>query len=444
MNKAFEIDYIRQIIIQTLQKEHNENPNYIGGDNQVRLTSFYEHLASDDEVDRYVATVRDLTNQQNRLGLIANGVILAPSNPTITNLNQCTIIPLEFTINFRCTLANRDILKGTLDNVVSILKGRKQDIAELDNGKLFMVGTLGNNINGTPLIRNGDFIGSYTPSETLTLDTFIDNKILDLQQNKGFYTYSKQVNNYLYYEDTNDNQLKVAVVKYDEESETNVWYPQLETKDYPNIIFPSQHNSFKKWKVSLSFDSFRCSEPRTLNANEFCDLSFGGSATIVSESVMLGNELTKLSIKKVGYKSASGLVASSDTTNYWLEPLEMPSGNGASTIANQLNSNKFITNSHTDGLTISRQYSFVYDYSIPLLKQLFNYARYGTFNTTINNVQYTITPNMIYEVGELFSEWGNVELIKSNTRIVEDIDIENNENDILTITLPMQLQGDND
>ena len=433
MEKAFEIDVIRQIVEQLMLQEHIKNPYFIGGKNQLALTSFYEHLASDEEVDRYVKTVRDLTEQQNRMGLLANGVIVAPSSPTITNLNQCTIIPLDFTINFRCTLENRDLLKYSLNNVVRILKGRKQDICEFDNGKLFLVGTLGNNVNGNPQIRNGDFIGVLpNTNPATTVNTFITNRQSDLITNYGFESeVLTTVGSYLYYEEQSSGKLKVAVLTSD-----NGWQPQVESNDYPNIIFPPEHNSFTKWKVSMSFDSTRCSEPRTLNSKDLCDLSLGGSATIVSENVMLGNELTKLSISKVGYKSSSGLVASTDTTKYWLEPLEMPSGNGASTIANQLTSNKFITNSHTDGLTISRQYSFVCDKSINLLKELFMYARYG--------VQTSITPNLIYEVNEIFSAWGNVDLITTKMRITNDIDIENNESDVLTISLPMQVQGDND
>lgn len=433
MERAFEIDVIRQIVEQLMLQEHIKNPYFIGGKNQLALTSFYEHLASDEEVDRYVKTVRDLTEQQNRMGLLANGVIVAPSSPTITNLNQCTIIPLDFTINFRCTLENRDLLKYSLNNVVRILKGRKQDICEFDNGKLFLVGTLGNNVNGNPQIRNGDFIGISSEDD---IDTYIKGVISDLVDYKGFEVYNNVEGNYLYFEDIDTHQLKVAILEYDTDNEIFVWNPQVQSNNYPNVIFPPEHNSFTKWKVSISFDSTRCSEPRTLNSKELCDLSLGGSATIVSRSVLLGNELTKLYIKKYGIKNASGFTQNSDTTKYWLEPLEMPSGNGASTTPNQLISNAFVTNSHTDGMTISRQYSFVYDYSIGLLKELYEYSRYG--------IQTHITPNLIYEVCEVFSSWGVVDLYTRYFKVVEDIEVENNESDVVTISMPLQLQGDND
>ena len=432
MAKAFEIDFPRQAILQTLNQEHIKNPYFIGGANQVAITSFYEQLATDEEVNRYVEVVRDLTNQQNRAGLIANGVIIAPSNPTITNLNQCTIIPLDFTLNIRCTLEDRDLVKEAFNNVVTILKGRKQDICEFDNGKLFMVGTLGNNINGKPLIRNGDFIGvlpNTTPS--ISVNTFITNRQNELIA-LGFESdVLIGVGSYLHYEEQSSGQLKVAILTND-----NGWVEQEESSSYPNIIFPPEHNSFTKWKLSMSFDSFRCSEPRTLNSKDYCELSFGGSATITSDGVLLGNEMVKMSLKKLGAYTSDGLDTTlADINETWLEPLELPSGNNADTIANQLISNNFITNSHTNSLALSRQYTFIVDTKILMIKELYKYARFGAQTYT--------TPNMLYQLAEVYSSWGNVDIYYNKAKIIESIDIENTESDTMTIILPMQIQGDN-
>ena len=440
MTRAWEIDYIRQAIYQTLLQEHLKNNDYIGGVNELALTSFYEHLLSNEEIDRYVETVRDLNDQQNRTGLIANGTILSPSNPTITNLNQVSIIPMDFTINFRCTLANRDLVRASLNNMVSILKGRKVDIAELDNGKLFLVGTIANNSKGTPLVRNGDYIGDLPSGSNLT--NFINGRYATLSAspyNFSFENYNNGfvLDSYFYFKDL-DGKLKVAIYKYDEEHEVYIWSSQIDDyQSYPTIIFPPEHNSFEKWCLSISFDSNRCSEPRTLNAEDYCEISFGGSATVVSASIMLGNQLAKLGIKR--YKVVKSDDGNSDTTfddNYtWLEPLEIPSGNSAETQMSQLMSNKFVNNSHTDSIAITNQYTFVIDESINLLKQFFKYARYG--------IQTYITPNIIYYVVEMFTKWGDVEYNEFKAKIIESIDIEQTESDTLTITLPMQIQGDN-
>ena len=206
---------------------------------------------------------------------------------------------------------------------------------------------------------------------------------------------------------------------------------------------PPPHNSFEKYKVSLSFESIRCDEPRTLNSNEYCVISFGGSATVVSNGVALGNDLTKLGIKRSLIKAESNIAITDDY--HWLEPLELPSGNNADTQINQLISNKFLTNTHTDSLSLTLQYTFIVDNKIPLLKQLFMYGRYGTTaNGTTIPYNRGITPNMIFEIMELWSSWGEVEPITFKAKIVESIDIENTESDTLTITIPLQIQGDND
>lgn len=432
MSKVFAIDFVRQVIYQTLLQEHLNNPKFVGGVNDLSLVSFYEHLETDSEVDRFVEAVRDLNDQQNRTHLLMNGVIVSPTNPTITNLNQSLIIPLDFSISFRTTLAYRDSALETLHNAIYKLKGRKFDIAELDNGKLFMVGTMANNVNGSPLVRNGDYIG-YIGYPT-TLDSWINattyglinmGLVFDNRENGAYKNGS-----YFYF--GSYGKLKVAYYNGNEWNEIVDNY-----EDYPNIIFPPEHNSFERYCLSISFDSESCSEPRTLNAEDYCDIRFGGSATLVGENVMLGNQLTKLGIRRLKVITSDNV--SGDITfpegHSWLEPLEMPSGNNADTMLNQLTSNNFVNNSHTNNISITNQYTFIIDENITLLKELFKYARYG--------IQNYITPNIIYEIKEVFSKWGYVEINTFNAKIVESIDIENTESDTLTITLPMQIQGDN-
>ena len=432
MPRNMEIDYVRQVIIQTIQQEYLKNPSlYIGRKDQVELTSYYEHLASDDEVDRFVETVRELNNQQNRASLIINGVIVAPSNPTITNLSQVDIEPMDFAINFRCTLEDIAIAKDTIDNVVKLLKGRKQDIAEFDTGELFMVGTLGNNVNGKPLIKNGDFIGTLPNTTPATsVNTFITNRQTELINNFGFESEVLiTIGSYLYYEEQSSGKLCVAVLTDDG------WVKTTETTEYPNIIFPPEHNSFTRFKLSVSFDGFRLGEPREINSVDYIDLSFGGSATLTSENVSLGNELTKLAIKRYKtIKSDDGTLDTIFNDEYtWLEPLELPSGNGADTMLNQLTNNNFVNKSHTNSISITNQYTFILNKQINLIRQLFLYARYG--------IQTYITPNVIYKVVELWSSWGEIEEIEFDSKIIENIDIANNESDVLTISLPMQIQS---
>lgn len=429
--KAFPIDFVRQVIEQTLLEQHKLNQDlYYGGKDQVNLFSFYEQLQKDSEVDRYVEIYRDLTEQQNRTGLIMNGTIIAPENPTITNLYNCLIIPMTFTCSFRVRLEDRDNAINTINNLIKELKGRKRDIAELDTGELFMVGTIGESSVGTPSLEDGDYIGGeYFSTDDINEEIYVAINSLanyvnvDLSQDRYFYG------------SVDD---KIQVIKYSEEDDEfytiNINSP---------IELPPEHTSFTKYKLSLSFDSIRCDEPRNLNANEYCVISFGGSATLVNNGVALGNDLIRLGIKKDKIIAKTNINIG-DTAYNWLEPLELPSGNNADTQINQLLSNKFITNTHTNGLGLTLQYTFICDFSNTFLRYLFKYARYGT-QADGTNLAYSLgfTPNMIFNVREMWCSWGVLECEDFNAKIVESIDIENTESDTLTISLPLQIQGAN-
>lgn len=436
MIKSFPIDFIRQILEQTLHFEHIKNDKLYGGKNQVSVFSFYEQLKSQDQVDRFVKTYRDLDEQQNRMNLIMNGVLLAPENPTITNIYSSTIIPLEWTCSFRLTLGDRDNGIYTINNLIEKLKGRKVDIAELftndEQGNPisvpFVVGTVGQN-DGAPALKNGDFIGELENA------TQLETRLVEYYFEKGV-NISGANFEWLYCE--NNGLLKVVVI--DDHDIENAHFVE-EDGNYPDIIFPPEHIGFEKWKMSLSFDAIRCDEPRTLNSEEYCELSFGGSATLQNASVEFGNDLIKINIAKLGIKADTPISFENggEYPNWYLEPLEMPSGSNANTNPIQLVSNKFLNNTQTDALSITLQYSFIYDKAIDLLKQLFKYGRYGRVGITAND----ISPNMIFGINEIWSSWGEYEVESVNAKIVGDIDIENTESDTLTIGVNFQVQGEN-
>lgn len=535
MLKTFPIDFVRQILEQKLLEEHIIDVNLFGGKEQVAITSFYEQLKSQDEVDRFIETYRDLTEQQNRTGLILNGVLLSPENPTITNLYSSLIVPMAWTCSLRCTLENRDNAIITINNLIEKLKGRKVDVAQLncidENGKPystpFCVGTLGQN-SGETKLKNGDFIGSVVASSTVVdkLLTYFDAfelsnndtnyvycenenkiKVVDINKGQQFVESEKTILNYhsdsrdyivyvmvklkgsfqydsnlapLYNANTGSVELlfddettrvvpcDVEITKYELVS----GYPEITVKltlkervkdddldsvydancelyykaynfieddgSYENVVFPPEHTDFEKYKVSLSFDAIRCDEPRNLNEKEYCEISFSGSATLVSNGVQLGNDLLKIAVTKLGYQ-AENYVSFSNATTYLLEPLELPSGNNANTQINQLLANNFVSNTHTDAIALTLQYTFIYDKNVDLLKQWFNYARYGTRGLSASD----ITPNLEYRVVEYWCSWGDFESKEIKTKIIENIDIENTESDALTLSLTMQIQGEN-
>ena len=431
MTKTFPIDFVRQVIEQTLLEEHNKNNKYFGGKNQVNLFSFYEQLQKDEQVNRYVNCYRDLVDQQNRTGLIMNGTIIAPENPTITNLYQCLIIPMSFTCSFRVKLGDRDSAIETINHLIETLKGRKCDIAEFDNGELFKVGTIANENIGAPTTQSGDYIGEC--DDVYTINTDINEYIKPDLVSKGI-NFVNTDGTWYYMVNYSSGEM-IVVKKVD-----GTWTQVIDQEQNPNILFPPD-GEFTKYKLSLSFDSIRCDEPRNLNADEYCTISFGGSATLVSNGVALGNDLVKVGIKKSLIKADTDITF--NNIYQWLEPLELPSGNNADTQVNQLLSNKFITNTHSDNISLSLQYTFVCDRQIDLINQFFKYARYGIQGTVAQSYSDGITPNIIYETQEIWSSWGEVEVISFKAKIVESIDIENTESDTLSITIPLQIQGEN-
>ena len=439
MIKGFVIDYIRQVIEQTLLEEKLKNPKLFGGDDEVRLFSFYEQLATKEEVDRYIENYGQLIDQQNKTNLIMNGIIVTDENPTITNLCKGFIIPASFTGAVRVRIEDKDTAVETFNNLISVLKGRKQDIAGFSYagdsntegyiGKPFKVGTIANSYEDNGLIiHNGDYLGDCSPYNVYLS---INNKLSALSALGVL----PQTNlKWVYVTNTATGGMNVAY--YD----NNTWTILEDDKTHKDIIFPPK-GTFEKYKISMSFDSVKISEPRNIGGKEYIDITFGGSSTIVSEGMTLGNELVKVNIKRSTIKADTDI--SLTDTNHWLEPLEMPSGNSASNVASQIASAKFYTKSHTDSFTLGLQYTFMVDMSESLIADMFNYARYGVQATIPQeNTQIQgITPNIIYTVKEVWNSWADIRVYSFKAKIVNSVDIENTESDTLTMTIPLQIQG---
>lgn len=444
MLKIFPIDFLRQILEQTLYIEHLKNEDYFGGDNQMRIISFYEQLKNENEVDRFVETYRQLTDQLNRNDLIGAGIVLSPENPTLTNIHSSLIAPFTYTCSIKCQLSVKDQMIITLNNLIEALKGRKRDMFQLktkdnmghDTYKPFMVGTLLTISNGvlTP-IKSGDYIGEK-PSLTL-IDTYVKSVITGLEATlgSGIDVIAPQ---WVYYSETViEGGLLKKLLKVAYKDSNGDYDTIVDDGSYDDVVFPPEHTYFEQYKVSLSFESLRIDEPRTLNADDICEISFGGSATLVSNGVLLGNDLNGLSI--VRYK-----VCGNPDTDYakqeptYLEPLEMTSGNSANTITRNLASNNFLTNTHTGAISPNIQYSFIVNTNVNLINKWFLYARYGT--TISNNM---ISPNMIYLIREIYCSFGSYNIYDYKAKVVENIDIENTESDVLSLSINFQIQGDN-
>lgn len=419
MIKVFGIDYVREALTNKLASFSSD----FFTDEDIVIYSFYEHLISNEEVQRYVEKYRDISNIQNRDELVGFGIIAVSDTPTITNIRSAFISPFEWACNVRTKLENRDKVLATCYELIDTLKGRKVDIAQLNTGKLQVVGTIDNEI------KNYDFIGEV---ESATFSNDIKALITSIKANGT--TIEATGLEYLYAECN-------GVLKL---------YKLVETNWVEEVGALSEHTSFEKYKVDLGFDDVKCTEPYTLNSQAYCDITFGGTATIVNASIRQGNDMVKLFIGKnyviTGDSTTFDFKVDNKIVYTELEPLELSSGNNSNNITNQLRSNFFKSSSHTDSIALTLQYSFICDMGIDLIKNWFDYARYGECNLGSNNtIQSTsITPNIVYSIKELWSSWGEVEVKTIKTKIVNDINIENTESDTMSMTITMQIQGDND
>ena len=429
---GFPLDFVRQVIEQTMFEEHLKNPKYFGGDGQVFLLPFYEELVKEENVDRYVETLRDLINQQNRTGLIMLGTVLADENPTITNLAKDFIIPMSFTCSFRVPLKDKHEAVKTINHLIEKLKGRKQDIAEFEDGQLLKVGTIGNSYEDNGIvIHNGDFITNW--NEQTAISGTVSSAINQLYTNYGVTT--EEGLKWLYVRGVPSNKMYVVVY------EDSTWKIADDDGSHKDIIFPPSNKSFERYKISMSFESVRVDTPNTLNSEKYCEISFGGSATIVDCDVALGNDLVKLEVQRDYLVTVVDGVETQESINdssHWLEPLELPSGNNADTQMSQLIANKFKSVPHTDSISVSNQYTFMLNKEEGLINAWFEYGRYGIIPSNPEN---GVTPNMVYKISEWWSYWGNVRPITFHSKIVGTIDIDNTESDAITIRLPMQVVG---
>ena len=451
--KTMPVDFIRQVLEQTLSELKNSNPTeYFGGDNEVHIVSFYEQLKTQAEVDRFTETYRELTDQQNRMEKIGVGVVMCPDNPTYTNLYTATVIPMTWSCNIRCNIANRDKMISTINALIEKIKGTKLDIGEIAtkdfNGdkisKLFKVGTIANG-DSEIAIECGDYFGEIDTSSNATLLTQINEKYTELKQNGiDFSTNFDFEKDYIYCYDENESEPSLVVVRITK-TDNAISSVEIieESEEEKDIVFPTK-GEMTKWKLSMSCESISVDEPRTLNSEEFITITFGGSATLVNGSIKLGNDIVKVTLKRNALANTS--LVFTNTPTYLLEPLELTSGQDINSEISQLVKNNFKVNTHANSIGNNIQYSFIVDKSNDFLKGLYRYARYGYGLEALNNiasadVNTLISPNLIWEVSEYDSSWGEVEKNTYLAKIDDSIDIENTEGDVLTIKISMKLQG---
>lgn len=396
----YDIDLLRQLFVDKLN------------DNTIFLASFYEQLQDDQQIERYVETIKELLALQNRekseSTYKAMGVISQSGNAEIINIKQNYISPLEYQARFDIELSDRDYVLDKLKTLINDLRGRKFDMLLGVSGKAYTTEQPLSFNNDKAVMRNNMFV-YYSADynwQTNSGDLIDDLKVI--------YHFENSIN-YVVYMDGSDGDtlsgLYKLTINYVGGVHTLASYVKIE-------------NSYTRWKLSLSFDGIQSQEPYINNGVDRVFLFFGGSATIVESNVSLGNDII-LNTIQVG-KNAG--------TIYDVEPTEIPASLSVNDDTYQTYANGYRTQDRNMAVGNKMAYSFIYDTTNQLYNDLYAYARFGVATTPLG----VILPQQIFTVKEYRYSFG-VKTINTFYAKLGDVATSNTNGDVMTISVNLKV-----
>jgi hypothetical protein len=410
----YDIDLLRALFVDKLD------------DNTIFLASFYEQIQDEQQIERYVETIKELLSLQNREKSVSNykamGIIAQSGSAEIINIKQNYISPLEYQARFDIELSDRDYVLGKLKTLINDLRGRKFDLIQLANGTTKVITP--NIINTTtdkPQIRLGGtslttqpnfmtIIGSYNPT-TATTDWSND---IDAQ----FHNYA-----------TTNPFSNVGI-------DAGFWFIYNNKLYYRTLRLVSPPSSYSYgtavevgtiealYKLSLSFDGIQSQEPYINNGVDRVFLFFGGSATVVEHKVSLGNDIVLNTIQ----------VGKNTGTIYTVEPTEIPASLSVSDDTFQTYANGYRTQDRNLAIGNKMAYSFIYDNTIALYNDLYAYARFGTTPTGTAST----LPQQEFTIKEYRYSFG---VLITNTFYAKlgDVATSNTNGDVMTISVNFKI-----
>ena len=421
----YDIDLLRALFVDKLN------------DNTIFLASFYEQLQDDQQIERYVETIKELLALQNREKSESNykamGIVAQSGNAEIINIKQNYISPLEYQARFDIELNDRDYVLGKLKTLINDLRGRKFDLALRSNGQVvvFQDASGFNDLHTLPIITSNMYI-PYTGSNPITggsastdFITHLKTRVV-LAKSKvntpqtiyftfggNFYStiyqhtqWVSSATNITAYNATTE-KAEASVSSFSNIGEmTAVQNDFLDATNRTNRgvlrIFSDATSTFQYYtvglgtetrttpvllgttptlyKLSLSFDGIQSQEPYINNGVDRVFLFFGGSATIVESKVSLGNDIVLNTIQ----------VGKNTGTTYTVEPTEIPASLSVSDDTFQTYANGYRTQDRNLAIGNKMAYSFIYDNTVALYNDLYTYARFGTNASTYAQQVFTI------------------------------------------------------
>jgi hypothetical protein len=406
---VYDIDLLRALFVDKLN------------DNTIFLASFYEQLQDDEQINRYVDTIKELLALQNREKSESNykamGIIAQSGNAEIINIKQNYISPLEYQARFDIELNDRDYVLGKLKTLIDNLRGRKFDMVSFQNGNSVVFSDVEINTSTNKVLVQNNKKYFDIDADIAFFDT------ANLGNNASFISH---ISSYFSFTSAVALTFKVYGV-----FETNSGFPFGEvtinrasnntmTIASFNVLEsnPSQ-NPVVQYKLSLSFDGIQSQEPFINNGVDRVFLFFGGSATVVKQPVELGNDIVKTTIQ-IG-KNTGGI--------YDVEPTEIPASLSVSDDTFQTYANGYRTQDRNMAIGNKMAYSFIYSGGT-LLDIFYQYARFGTNASTYAQQIFTIKEYR-YSFGE----------VKLNTVFAKlgDVATSNTNGDVMTISVNFKI-----
>jgi hypothetical protein len=360
----YDIDLLRALFVDKLN------------DPTIFLASFYEQIQDDQQIERYVETIKELLALQNREKSESNykamGIIAQSGNAEIINIKQNYISPLEYQARFDIELSDRDYVLGKLKTLINDLRGRKFDIIQLANNTTIIpviptvsastgLIALQNNILITPT-------SGISPNDSGTKTAIINDILAKYSLVLGTTYTIYQINSPV------SNAFQLLQRTFERVSISGGSF--VNTLSDATVVGTIS----ERYKLSLSFDGIQSQEPYINNGVDRVFLFFGGSATVVEHKVSLGNDII-LNTIQVGKNTGS---------IFTVEPTEIPASLSVSDDTFQTYANGYRTQDRNLAIGNKMAYSFIYDNTITLYNDLYTYARFGTNASTYAQQVFTI------------------------------------------------------
>jgi hypothetical protein len=402
---VYDIDLLRALFVDKLN------------DNSIFLASFYEQIQDDEQINRYVDTIKELLALQNREKSESNykamGIIAQSGNAEIINIKQNYISPLEYQARFDIELSDRDYVLGKLKNLINDLRGRKFDLIQLANGQNVILNEVSinqtaNEINAPASNSIDYFFSQATGYDPLTATSVWLNDIFDkfVLTGLGIRRFLIIVNNKLYRRTVTSINIPGVGTGYN-------YGTAVELGDVSGLF-----------KLSLSFDGIQSQEPYINNGVDRVFLFFGGSATVVESKVSLGNDIVLNTIQ----------VGKNTGTIFTVEPTEIPASLSVSDDTFQTYANGYRTQDRNMAIGNKMAYSFIYDNTVTLYNDLYAYARFGVAVTPTS----IILPQEIFTIKEYRYSFG---VLTTNTFYAKlgDVATSNTNGDVMTISVNFKI-----